>query len=278
MAETHAPAPERLAWTLRTYVRLAWTWCRALAQYPASLLLLTGMVVLASAAEMGAVAIVFGHAGTLVGFTVFEGLLVYALAATAFGCADLLMGSVERLGQHIRTGSFDAMLVRPVSPLVQLATDGFSPRRLGKVVPALAVLAVSLTVCDIDWTVSRALMLPVLLASSIALCCAVWLAASCTQFVATDAREAANSLTYGGQALTEYPLALYGRGIVRAVTFAVPLAFVSWQPALYLLDRPDPTGLPAALRWAAPAVAVLSCVLAAAAWRSGLRRYRSTGS
>ncbi|WP_116248301.1 ABC transporter permease [Nocardiopsis sp. FIRDI 009] len=272
------PLRTRAPWPLRIYVRLAWTWCRALAQYPASLVLLTVFVSLGALAEMGAVVIVFGHAGELAGFGVAEGLLVYGLSATAFGCADMLMGSVERLGQHIRTGAFDTMLIRPVPPLVLLATDQFTPRRLGKIVPAAAVLVLALVRCDIDWTPARALMLPVLLVSSIALCCAVWTASACIQFVATDARQAANSLTYGGQALTEYPLAVYGREVVRSATFVLPLAFVSWQPALFLLGRPDPTGLPDALRLAPPVAALLMCAVAALCWRAGLRRYRSTGS
>ena len=34
--------------------------------------------------------------------------------ASDIGFADLLIGSVERLGQHVRTGSLDTMMVRPV--------------------------------------------------------------------------------------------------------------------------------------------------------------------
>ncbi|WP_017546433.1 ABC transporter permease [Nocardiopsis prasina] len=263
---------------LRTYARLAWTWTRAVAQYPMALSLFTFGITLASLAEMGAVVVVFAHAGTLAGFTVYEGLLVYALAAFSFGAAQLLTGSVDRLGDHIRTGSFDTMLVRPVSPLVQLAADQFSPRRFGRIVPAVVVLVFALVMCDIDWTVGRALMVPVLLASGVTICTSVWLIAGCLQFFATDAREAANSVTYGGQALTEYPIAIYGRGLVRSVTYVVPLAFVSWQPALHLLDRSDPTGLPEFLRFLGPVVAVVLALAASLVWRFGLRRYRSTGS
>ncbi|MDA2812215.1 ABC-2 family transporter protein [Nocardiopsis sp. RSe5-2] len=260
------------------YLLLVWTWCRASAQYPGSLALLGLAQAFSAAAELTAVLVVFGHAGELAGFTAREAMLVYGLAALAFGTADLLMGSVERIGDHIRAGSLDTLLVRPVSPLLQLAADRFSPHRLGKVVPAAAIAGYALATLDVPWTPGRAAYTPVLLASGVAICCAIWTIGACLQFFITDAREVANSVTYGGQALTEYPLAVYGREIVRAATFTVPLAFVTWQPALYLLDRPDPTGLPDALRFAPPAVAAVLCALAALAWRTGLRRYRSTGS
>ncbi|TDQ53359.1 ABC transporter permease [Actinorugispora endophytica] len=260
------------------YARLAWAWCRALAQYPVSLVLLTLAQLGATGVELLALLFVFGHVDALAGFTLHEALLVYGLTGTAFWLADLLMGSVERLGEHIRTGSFDTMLVRPVSPLVQLATDEFSPRRLGKNVPSAVALATALGALDIDWTPGRAAMLVVLVVSGTAICCALWVLGACVQFFVTEARELANALTYGGSALSEYPLAIYGHGVARAATFLVPLAFISYQPALYLLDRPDPLGMWPHLRYASPVVAVLLCALAAAAWRTGLRHYRSTGS
>lgn len=278
MADLLTRARGSSARPVRTYLLLAWTWCRALAQYPTSLVLMTLSTSLGALAEMGAVFVVFGHAGEISGFGMAEGLLIAGMATTAFSCADMVMGMVEGLGRHIRTGSLDVMLVRPVSPLVQMATDRFSPRRLGRIVPGAVVTVVALAVCDIDWTVGKALMLPVLLVSGTAICCAIWIIGASLQFFVADAREAANSITYGGQALTEYPLAIYSANVVRAATFVLPLAFVTWQPALYLLDRPDPTGLPPFLRFATPFVAVALCLVAAACWRFGLRRYRSTGS
>ncbi|MEE2039856.1 ABC transporter permease [Nocardiopsis sp. CT-R113] len=278
MADLLSRTRESVVWPVRTYVLLAWTWCRALAQYPASLALMTLSTALGAFAEMGAVFVVFGHAGEISGFGMAEGLLIAGMATTAFACADMVMGMVESLGRHIRTGSLDVMLVRPVPPLVQIATDRFAPRRLGRIVPGSVVTVMALVVCDIDWTAGKVLMLPVLLVSGTAICCAIWIIGACLQFFVADAREAANSITYGGQALTEYPMAIYSAGVVRAATFVLPLAFVTWQPALYLLDRPDPTGLPGFLRFATPFVAVALCAVAAAFWRFGLRRYRSTGS
>ncbi|MDT0302776.1 ABC transporter permease [Streptomonospora wellingtoniae] len=261
-----------------TYLRLAWTWSRALAQYPASLAMLTAAQAAATAAELCAVLFVFGHTERLAGFTLHEALLVYGLAALAFSLADTLLGSVDRLGEHIRAGSFDVMLVRPVPALVQIATDGFSPRRLGKTVPSAAALGWALWELPIDWTPLRVAALPAFVVSGTVVCCSIWVIGACLQFAVVDAREVANSVTYGGQALTQYPLAVYGRDAARAFTFVVPLAFVSWQPALYLLDRPDPLGMGAWLRAAPPGVAVGLALLAAAVWRSGVRRYRSTGS
>ena len=78
--------------------------------------------------------------------------------------------------------------------------------------------------------------------------------------------------------MTQYPLTVYPIEVVRAVTFLLPLAFVNWYPALYLLGREDPFGLPAVLQLLSPVAAAALALVAAVGWRSGVRHYRSTGS
>ena len=79
--------------------------------------------------------------------------------------------------------------------------------------------------------------------------------------------------------MLQYPPTVFAKDLVRGVTFVVPLAFVNWLPALYVLGRPDPLGLPGWVglrcrRWSRRRC----CALAGLAWRAGLRAYRSTGS
>ena len=95
----------------------------------------------------------------------------------------------------------------------------------------------------------------------------------------SDASEVANAFTYGGNTMTQYPLTIYPTEVVKALTFLVPVAFVNWYPALYVLDVPDPFGLPglAAVRLAGRRRS--SCARwPPLAWRTGVRHYRSTGS
>jgi ABC-2 type transport system permease protein len=260
------------------YGLLAWTWIRAAAQYPVSMVLLALATAVVSVLDAAAILVLFSRAPRIAGFGVSEVLFLYGTSALSFACSDIALGTTERLGYHVREGTLDAMLVRPVSPLVQIATEGFTPRRLGKLVPAVLVLAFALSRLDIAWTPGRVAMIPVMVVSGAAIFSGLWVLTGAVQFVLVDSHGASKSLTYGGAFLTQYPMTMFARDFVRGVTFAVPLAFVNWQPALYVLDRPDPLGLPGAARFASPAVAVAVCAAAALAWRAGLRHYRSTGS
>ena len=64
----------------------------------------------------------------------------------------------------------------------------------------------------------------------------------------------------------------------RILAFVVPLAFVNYFPALYILGRHDTLGAPGFVRFMGPAVAVATVLVARMAWRRGVRHYQSTGS
>jgi len=58
----------------------------------------------------------------------------------------------------------------------------------------------------------------------------------------------------------------------------LPLGFVSYYPALFLLDRPDPLGLPDWTRLLSPIAALALGACAYFGWCIGVRHYQSTGS
>ena len=59
--------------------------------------------------------------------------------------------------------------------------------------------------------------------------------------------------------------------------FVVPTVFISFAPALTLLDRPMPAGWPTWLGWISPLAGVAAWALALRAWRFGLRHYQGGG-
>ncbi|WP_433423836.1 ABC transporter permease [Microtetraspora malaysiensis] len=261
---------------MRVYLLLIWTWTRAAARYPTSFALMTVAGTVTAGLEVAAIWIVFSNTTTLGGFDVSEVMFLYGTAGLPFSVADLLFGNTDRISQHIKAGTFDAMLVRPVGTFVQIAADRFTPHRAGRVLQAAIVLGVALARLDVP--ASRAWMIPVMVACGIVIFTSIWALGGALQFLLTDAPEVTNAFTYGGVTLTQYPLTVYGADLVRGVTYVLPLAFVNWQPGLYVLGRADPLGLPYALRFLSPAAAAALAVVAAFAWRAGVRRYRSTGS
>ncbi|MFK0141893.1 ABC transporter permease [Streptomyces murinus] len=253
-------------------------WIRSTMAYRASFVMTTFGSFAATFFDFVAIMLMFSRVRALGGWTLPEVAFLYGLSAVSFGLADLVIGSMDRLGKRLRDGTLDALLVRPAPILAQVAADRFALRRLGRVTQGSLVLGWALTRLDVDWSVGRLLLMPVALLAGCGIFCAVFVAGAAFQFVAQDAAEVQNAFTYGGTTLLQYPPTVFGRELVRGVTFVLPLAFVNWLPASYILGRPYPLDLPGWVTWTTPLVAVGCCALAGLAWRAGLRSYRSTGS
>jgi ABC-2 type transport system permease protein len=106
----------------------------------------------------------------------------------------------------------------------------------------------------------------------------VWVIAIAHVFWTVETGEVANSFTYGGSFVASYPINLFTGWLRDLLAFVIPMAFVAYYPALFILGRPDPIGLPPFTPLLSPAVALCLLVLARAVWRTGVRHYRGTGS
>lgn len=268
----------RIAAAPGQYRLLVTMWIRSTLAYPASFALTLVSTFLITGADFLSVVLMFSHIESFGGFSLGEMALLYGSASMALGFADLFTGSIERIGGRIRTGELDVWLIRPVPAFVQAIADNFALRRIGRPLQAGLIMVLALSHLSIDWTVAKGIILAVSVLTGSIIFAAIFVLGAAFQFISIDSAELANSFTYGGQQLTQYPLAIFGKNIVRAVTFVVPLAFVNYYPVLYVLGKPAPLGLPSWVGLLAPVVALAMIALASLAWRGGLRRYRSTGS
>lgn len=288
MAETQAavePAPigplaadDRPLSAVKAYMLLAGAWARSARQYRASLALNTMAQMLTSCLDLVALLVIYSQIQTLAGFTKPETLYLYGTTRLSFALSDVIASSTELLSDTVRLGTFDVILIRPVSTLAQVMANEFTPKRFAKTVPSAATLMWAAVAIHIHWTLLKAAVCVGTVVCGTVIYIALWVLANLIAFISPDARETANSMTYGSELVTEYPFGIFGKPAALLLTFALPLAFVTWQPSLYVLGRTDPLGLPGFLRFAAPVVAAVLALLTVAAWRAAVRRYRSTGS
>ena len=262
---------------LRIYFLLVGARARAQLEYRASAVLQLVGTMLISLLDLAAILILFDNVPRLGDWSVAEVALLYGIASISFGFADLLVGHLDLFPEMIRDGTFDGILVRPLPSLFQVVASDFSLRRVGKSLQGVAVLIVALVQLDVDWTLGRALALPLAIVSGVVIYAGVWIALATVAFWIVDAIEFVNAFTYGGNYLSQYPLPIFGRWLRGMMIFVIPIGFVAYFPALYLLDRPDELGLPDALRYASPLIAVAVALVAHLVWTNAVRHYRSAG-
>jgi ABC-2 type transport system permease protein len=151
-------------------------------------------------------------------------------------------------------------------------------RKLFRGVFGLTVYAVALHLAGIDWTPARAALAVVAPLGAVGFFAAVFVCTASVAFWWTESGQIGNAFTYGGRDFTSYPVTVYSGWFRSLFAYGLGFAFVAYYPALALLGRADPLGLPSWVGWVAPLVALPAAAVAALVWRAGVRHYGSTGS
>lgn len=247
-------------------------------QYRTSFVLFILSQTLVAGLDFAAIAVVFTNIDALGGWSVAQVAVLFGINGLAFGLGDICVSPVETVARHIRQGTFDGFLMRPVPVLPHLVASEFALRRIGRLVQPAAVLAIALPMVDIAWRPASVALLVSAVFAGATIFGALWVLTSCIAFWTVEIQQIGHSVTYGGKMLADYPIDVLGAWLRRAVIFVVPIAFVAYLPAAWLLDKPLPLGLPRIVGWAAPAVALVLALVARMVWNVAIRHYRSTGS
>src|SRR5919108_5607133 len=260
------------------YRRLIGGHIRAQMQYRASFLLMTLVSIGVTGGDLLAILILFNYFGELAGWRAGEVALLYGLAMVAFGLSEMVAAGFDVFPRAIQQGEFDRVLLRPVGIFVQVLAADFQLRRLGRTAQGGLALALAMAWTPIVWTPLKVLYLLVVLVSGFVMFSALLVLGAVLCFWTVQSIEIMNTVTYGGTEMASYPLPIYHELLQRFSTFVVPLAFVSYFPALYLLDRPELQRLPGWLPGMTPVAAAMLALIAWLAWQVGVRHYQSTGS
>lgn len=264
--------------TVALYFRLIGAQMRSEMQYRASFvaellgnLLITGL-------DFALVAILLLRFNAIGGWALPEVVFLYGTSAVSFSLAELFVGAFDNFENWVVRGEFDRVLLRPLPVIFQMLTGAFASRRIGRLVQGLMALGLAFALLQPAWGAGHWLFFAVMLSGGALFFMAIFVLGATMAFWSPQTHEVANIFTYGGQFMTSYPMHIYEAWLRSLFTFVIPMAFINYYPALFLLGKPDPLGLPGWVPFLAPVIAVIVLYGALAAWRVGVRRYQSTGS
>jgi ABC-2 type transport system permease protein len=269
----------RLGDDIRLYWLFVGSRLRAQMQYRESFLVMTVVSFLGLSTELLAIIILFNRFGDLAGWPVGEVAFLYGIASVSFGLAEMFGSGFDLFPDMIRRGEFDRVLLRPRSAFVQVLSADFQLRRLGRITQGLVAFGLAFAWASPEWTLGKLAYLPAVILCGMVLYIAFFVLGAVICFWTVESIEVINIITYGGTEFASYPLPIYHLLMQRFFTFVIPLAFVSYFPSLYLLDRPEASDWPLWLLLVSPLAAATSLSLVARFfWGIGVRHYRSTGS
>ncbi len=207
------------------------------------------------------------------GFTYSEVLLCYSIVLTAFSLAEIFARGFDTFPKMVRTGSFDRLLLRPRSIVLQVLGSQFEITRFGRLLQAVLLLGYGIWKSDVRWNFEKAVTVVFMIAGGTALFSGFFVIYASLSFFTLEGLEFMNIFTNGLKEYGKYPMGIYGKGLLWIMTFLIPFALVQYYPLLYLLERRSGIGhifLPLAA-----GLFLIPCYLL---WRYGVRHYQSSGS
>jgi len=267
-----------MPYLLRLYFRLIGAQIRSEMQYRASLIAETLGAFLVTALDFAAIVILLGRFQGIGGWSLAEVAFLYGASSISFTLAELNAGGYDYFDRIVVRGDFDRLLIRPLDPFFQMLTEAWPLRRFGRLFQGLIAFLYAMFTLRPAWDAFHWGFLIAMIAGGMLFFLAILIIGSTACFWSPQTSELTNIFSYGGQFMTSYPMSIYERWMREVFTFVIPIAFVSYYPALYLLDKPDPFGLPAWLPFLAPFAAVAMFAIALAFWRFGVQHYQSTGN
>ena len=263
---------------LALYWRLVGARARSQMQYKVSFAILIAGNVAATLSDFAAIVIIFGRIPHLAGWSFGEVAMIYGLSLACFGLAETFVPGFDTFHRLIVQGTFDRVLTRPLGAFFQILASDLALRKLARVAQGLVIFYVAQRLLPVQWTPDKLLVVALAIPSGALIFVCVFVLGAASIFWTVQANEVVNAFTHGGVTLLSYPLDIYHIWLQRFVTFVVPLAFVSYYPALYLLDRSDPLGLPRWVGLLSPVAAGAFVALAWLGWSLGVRHYESVGN
>jgi ABC-2 type transport system permease protein len=260
------------------YRRLVGARARSQMQYRFAFAMLLLGNVTATIADFIGVLVLFSRIPNLVGWSIAEVSVMFGLALASFGLAEVFAPGFDLFARQIVQGGFDRVLTRPVGAFFQTLAADIALRKFARLAQGLVIIAIAQGAVPVHWSLGKVVAIAIAVPSGGALFFSIFVMGAASTFWTVRSNEAVNIFTNGGLMMMEYPLDIYSVWLRRFVTFVLPLGFVSYYPALYLLDRPDPLGLPPWIGLLSPIAAVAFGVVAAGFWSLGVRHYQSTGT
>lgn len=247
---------------------------RSMLQYRADFWMSLVSVVLLNGANIIQLSVISWRFNSLGGWSVGELLVLYGMFMISWSIFSIFFRKLSKIEEEIVSGVFDIYLLRPVSPFLQLVGGDMNHIGLCDTLMGLALVAAGQARAGVHWGVGHILWFVVFILSGGAIVVCIRFLISCLAFWTTKAKALSSLFTQLYLLTQKYPATIFGKVFQVLVTGIVPVAYLNFYPATYLMGKAD---APPWLCMLSPVVAMVMIGISALVWRQGLRRYDSCG-
>jgi ABC-2 type transport system permease protein len=202
-------------------------------------------------------------------------LLSFHLLAYSLG-AMFSFVQFRELEEMVRLGTFDVLLVKPISPWVYLTFGGLNITGYsGHIALAIGLMVWALLQVHVDWTLWSAIYVALSLISAAMVTAAVMTMIGVSALVFVQSKHI-YSIFFGFWILGRYPLSIFPVALQWMMLTIVPLGFMNYVPVAVFLGK-DVAVLGSAALPLSLLAGPVAVGLAMLHWRWSIRHYQGGG-
>ena len=138
------------------------------------------------------------------GFSVYEVLLCYSIITFGFSFNEVFFKGLDKFEDFIIDGSFDRLLLRPRSILLQVISSDMDIAKIARLVQAIIIFIIAIANLNIIWNIKKILLVFCMFISSILIFFGLLLITASYCFFTINGLEIKNLLTDGGRYMAQY--------------------------------------------------------------------------
>ena len=223
--------------------------------------------------SIGGALLFYSHRASIGGWSFHEALVVNGLYFLAYGFVDVVVRpNIDELVQHIRTGTLDFVLTKPLNSQAHATLRRYSLNKLSSVVGGLAIIIYALVQLRQSPCVAQLALFALLAVGAGVLLYSTMVILGTLSFWLVDIG-GIDEAVVGFLEAGRYPRAACPETLRGLLTFVVPIAFITTVPAEVLLGRLAPEFV--LYGWIMAAALLVAAVVF---WKVALRHYSSASS
>ena len=215
----------------------------------------------------------FNKFSNIKGFTMYEVLLTFGIIQFGFSFCETFFRGIDQFDNLIVDGSFDRLLLRPRSILLQTFCEEVSLVKASRLLQSIIVLVIAVINIDVIWNIEKVITLIFMLISSVLVFLSIFILSAAYCFLTVKGLEVRNVFTDGGKHMAQYPIGILKKGFVFFFTYIIPYGFINYYPLLFLLERTNNK-----LLIISPLITLVYLVPSVIIFYKGMKRYSSVGS
>ena len=182
--------------------------------------------------------LIYANGAEFPGWNMWEVLLIQSIYSMSTGISSMLLSSVVWVTMdHIREGSFETVLLKPVSPLFFIISANFDMQSIGLFLGGVIMMVIAVVHTGIGSVLDILSFLLLFVAGIMVLCGMNLIMAAISFKWVGNSRipEIFDSISTFGK----YPLSIFPRTVQILSVIVIPVAVIGFFPASALLGRVD---------------------------------------